>query len=169
MRQTLLFVLAAALALWLQTAIFAWLPVGPLVPDLMVVLVVDLGLRTHSALAPVLAFAAGYALDACSGSQLGLNAFALTLIYLLIYELTRHAWLRGRGLSFALVFLATLLHTWVVLVLRGGLRELFPPRGSVLNAALLQAVITTALAPFIFRALLAGQRILRLPVRVAKE
>lgn len=169
MRQTLLFVVAAIVALCLQAVVLPRLPIGPFIPDLMVILVVDMGLRAHNALAPILVFAAGYALDACSGTRLGLNAFALTLIYLLIYELTRHAWLKGRGLAIALVFVATLLHTWVVLILAGGVREIFPPRRVVLDAALLQAILTTVLAPLVFRALASGQRILRLPVRVAGE
>ena len=98
MRLIVLFAVATVVALALQTSSRSGCRSSALVPDLVLILAVDLGLRQHSALAPVLAFAMGYATDAFSGSQLGLNAFTMTLIFLLSYELSSHAWVGGHEL-----------------------------------------------------------------------
>jgi rod shape-determining protein MreD len=168
-RLTALYAAATLLALWLQIELAQWLPLGPLVPDLAVILVVDLGLRQHDGLAPLLAFAIGYALDAFSGAQLGLNAFSLTLIYLLIYELARHAWMMGAVIEPLLVGVATILHSGCVLALGNGLASLWPPPARLLHAIILQALIGILLAPLAFRLLAGCRRLLRLPARVAQE
>jgi len=166
---TLLYTVATVLALWLQIDLLRWLPLGPLVPDLAVILVVDLGLRQHDAMAPLLAFAIGYALDAFSGAQLGLNALSLTLVYLLIYELARHAWILGPVVEPLLVGVATMLHSLCVLALSNGLALLWPPPARLLHATLLQGLIGILLAPLAFRLLGRCRRLLRLPVHVAQE
>ena len=61
-------------------------------PDLVLILAVDLGLGIMRALAPLMAFAMGYATDALSGSQLGLNAFTVTLIFLLCLRIVAPVW-----------------------------------------------------------------------------
>ena len=89
MRLLLLFSLAAFIALTLQTALPRLLPLGVLVPDLVLILAVDLGLRYPRALTALMAFAMGYAVDAFSGVELGLNALLLTMVFLFAYWLSR--------------------------------------------------------------------------------
>ena len=165
----MLFGVATVVALWLQTEIRLWLPTSPLIPDLVLILAVDLGLKQHTALSPVLAFAMGYATDACSGSQLGLNAFTMTLIFLLSYELSRHVWVTGKVIGPLTVLLAGLLKTFGVMAITGGVAAVAEVKGPALRLILVQALITAAVAPAVFWILDSGKQMLRLPVRVAAE
>ncbi|MBE3604000.1 rod shape-determining protein MreD [bacterium] len=90
MRLLALFSLATVIALALETIIPRWLPLGPLMPDLVLVLAVDLGLRHQQATAALMAFGMGYAADSFSGAHLGLEAFVLTLAFLIAYALSRY-------------------------------------------------------------------------------
>ncbi len=58
----------------------------PLVPNLIIILTIDLGLRHHGAIPALLAFAISYATDAMSSTTLGMNAFLVTGVFLLTYE-----------------------------------------------------------------------------------
>jgi rod shape-determining protein MreD len=168
-RLIILFTFAGAFALWLQVGILHWLPLGGFVPDLAVILVVDLGLRQHDALAPFLAFAMGYAVDALSGSQLGLNAFTLTLVYLLVYEISRHTWMTGGMVGPLMAGGGTLIHSFGVLALGGGLASVLPLKTGLLHEILLQAIISALLAPAVFGLLRNCRRLLRLPMHTAQE
>jgi len=165
----MLFAVATVVALWLQTEVRLWLPAGALFPDLVLILAVDLGLKQHNALSPALAFAMGYATDASSGAHLGLNAFTMTLIFLLSYELSRHVWVTGRIIGPLTVALADLLKTLGVMAITGGVATVASIKGPALRMILIQALLTAAVAPLIFALLDAGKRALRLPVRVAAE
>jgi rod shape-determining protein MreD len=165
----MLFGVATVVALWLQTEVRLWLPTSPLIPDLVLILAVDLGLKQHTALAPMLAFAMGYATDACSGSQLGLNAFTMTLIFLLSYELSRHVWVTGKVIGPLTVLLADLLKTFGVMAITSGVAAVIDIKAPMLRLIIIQALITAAVAPAVFWILDAGKRVLRLPVRVAAE
>ena len=165
----MLFAVATLMALWLQTEVRLWLPAGALFPDLVLILAVDLGLKQHNALSPALAFAMGYATDALSGAHLGLNAFTMTLIFLLSYELSRHVWVTGRIIGPLTVALADLLKTLGVMAITGGVATVTNIKGPALRLILIQALLTAAVAPLIFALLDAGKRALRLPVRVAAE
>src|SRR5579885_3879545 len=146
----MLFAVATVVALWLQTEVRLWLPAGALFPDLVLILVVDLGLKQHNALSAVLAFAMGYATDACSGTHLGLNAFLMTLIFLLSYELSRHVWVTGRVIGPLTVGAADLLNHLGVMALTGGMATVSNLKASTLRLLLFQALITAAVAPLIF-------------------
>jgi hypothetical protein len=54
-----LFAVLTLIALAIQTTASRWLPLSALVPDLVLVLAVDLGLRHRRALPPIMAFAMG--------------------------------------------------------------------------------------------------------------
>jgi len=164
-----LFGVATVVALWLQTEARLWLPASPLIPDLVLILAVDLGLKQHTALSPVLAFAMGYATDACSGSQLGLNAFTMTLIFLLSYELSRHVWVTGRVIGPLTVLVADLLKTFGAMAITSGVAATMEVKAATVRLIVIQALITTAVAPAVFWILDAGKRALRLPLRVAAE
>jgi rod shape-determining protein MreD len=88
-RLLLLFSLAAFVALVLQTTLPRLLPLGVLVPDFVLILAVDLGMRHPRALTALMAFAMGYAVDAFSGFELGLNALLLTVVFTFAYWLSR--------------------------------------------------------------------------------
>ena len=53
----ILFAIAGYLALLIQTAAPLWFPFHALIPNLIIILTVDLGLRHHGALPALLAFA----------------------------------------------------------------------------------------------------------------
>ena len=90
---------------------------------LVLVLAVDLGLRHRRALAPIIAFAMGYAMDAFSGSQLGVNTFAVTLTYLLTYEVGVHFSVGGAEAGAVLVFIISLGY-FITPMLLGGPRSM---------------------------------------------
>jgi len=165
----MLFAVATVVALWLQTEVRLWLPAGALFPDLVLILVVDLGLRQHNALSAILAFAMGYATDAVSGVHLGLNAFMMTLLFLLSYELSRHVWVTGRVIGPVTVGVADLLKTLGVMAITGGIATVTGIKGPEIRLIVIQALITAAVAPAIFALLDAGKRVLRLPACVAAE
>jgi cell shape-determining protein MreD len=165
----MLFAVATVVALWLETEVRLWLPTGVLFPNLVLILAVDLGLKQHNGLAPALAFAMGYATDACAGTHLGVNAFMMTLIFLLSYELSRHVWVTGRVIGPLTVALADLLNTIGTMAITGGVATVSSIKAPAWRLILIQALITAAVAPLIFAILDAGKKSLRLPVRVAAE
>jgi rod shape-determining protein MreD len=160
-RLVALFAVLTLLALAIQTTASRWLPLSALVPDLVLVLAVDLGLRHRRALAPIIAFAMGYAMDAFSGSQLGVNTFAVTLTYLLAYEVGVHISVGGAETGAVLVFIAVLIQSLGGFLISTQFRA--PDQlGTLLPAALLQATLTAVIAPPIFRLTASLRRILGL-------
>jgi rod shape-determining protein MreD len=160
-RLVALFAVLTLIALAIQTTASRWLPLNALMPDLVLVLAVDLGLRHRRALAPIMAFAMGYAMDAFSGSQLGVNTFAVTLTYLLAYEVGVHTSASGAEAGAVLVFIAVLIQSLGGFLISTQFRE--PHQlGTLLPAALLQATLTAVIAPPIFRLTAGLRRILGL-------
>ncbi len=161
MRLVALFAVLTLIALAIQTTVSRWLPLSALVPDLVLVLAVDLGLRHRRALAPIMAFAMGYAMDAFSGSQLGLNTFAVTLTYLVAYEVGVHTSATGAEAGAVLVFVAVLIQSLGGFLLSTQFRA--PDQlGVLLPAALLQATVTAVIAPPVFRVTAGLRRLLGL-------
>ena len=156
MRLAALFAVLTLLALAVQTTASRWLPLSALVPDLVLVLAVDLGLRHRRALGPIIAFAMGYAMDAFSGSQLGVNTFAMTLTYLIAYEVGVHSSATGPEAGAVLAFLAVLLQNLGGFLIGTQFRA--PDQlATLMPAALLQATVTAVCAPPVF-GLIAGLR-----------
>ena len=147
-----LFSIATLCALALQTTILHWLPVGTFVPELVLILAVDLGLRHHGAASPVMAFAMGYATDAFSGTYLGLNAFMLTLVFVMTYELSRHLLSTSTVLGAMAVFVGVVLAGFGDIVL-GAEPGAMPHLSAIMPRLMLQAGITTLFAPWIFAAM----------------
>jgi rod shape-determining protein MreD len=165
----ILFVAAAVIALALQTGALHWFPLGQLVPDLILILSVNLGIKHHTALAAILAFAMGYATDVFSGSQLGLNAFMITLVFLLSYEASRHLQVTTDLAASVAVFFAVLIKCFGVLSLTGSFGGFFHANGGMMRMAVLQALLTALLAPFVFASLSGGKKLLRLPERQRED
>lgn len=168
MRLIGLFSIATLIALVLQTTLPRLLPLGLFVPDLVLILAVDLGLRHHGSLSAAMAFAMGYATDAFSGSQLGLNALTLTLVFLLAYWLARSLISTSVVIGVVAVFAGVMFKDIGGYFVSSGwstppdLHTLIPPM-------LLQATITALLAPWVFGVMDRAARIIGLRQRAARE
>ncbi len=162
MRLIVLFSLAGFAALAIQTSLPRWLPAWLLVPDLVLALAVNLGLKHHGVLAAAVAFALGYATDAFSGLHIGVNAFVVTLLFLLAYELSQHMVADGAWLGAVLVFAGVILRAL-------GVNLDVVRTHAAIGQVLLQAAISAALTPAVFRLLAAGKRLLGLPDRAVRE
>jgi len=168
-RLAALFTLAATVALGLQSGALHWLPTGVLIPDLILILAVDLGLKHHSAAAALTAFAMGLATDALSGSRVGLNAFTITLVFVLSYELSRHLWVTNEIVASVVVFVAVMIKDFGVLTLTGSFEGLRRPAATMLQMVLTQALLTALLSLLVFPLLDGCKRLLRLPARSDRE
>lgn len=144
-----LFAALTFLALAIQTTAARWLPLSALVPDFVLILAVELGLRHRRLLALLLAFAMGYALDAFSGSRIGVNTFVVTLVFLMAYEVGVHTTAVGAQAGALLAFAAVLIQNLGGFLIGTQFRapgEL----GALLPGALLQASLTAVLTPPVF-------------------
>lgn len=168
MRLVILFAIATLIALTLQTVLPYWLPVGPLVPDLVLILAVDLGLRHHGAVAALLAFAMGYAVDAFSGTHIGLNALMVTLIFLLAYEISSRLLVTNVVVGAATVFVGVLIKDLGGIAITSRFAAL-SGESALFPDIILQGIITAALAPSIFALLARGSRLVGLPAAARRE
>jgi len=155
-RLVLLFALATLVALALQTMLPYWLPLGPYVPDL-----VDLGMRHHSAIAALMAFVMGYAIDAFSGTQIGLNAFMVTLVFLLAYELSSQLLVTNVVVGMLAVFAGVIIKDLGSIVISSGFSGLTGDP-ALMRDLLGQATISALLAPLVFAALARSKQVLGL-------
>ncbi len=169
MRLLALFVLATFVALAIQTILPLWFPIRGFIPHLVLILSVDLGLRHPSASAALMAFAMGFATDALSGSQVGLNAFTVTLVFLVSYEIAGRLLATSDLVGAITVFAGTLINALGAFMLASNPMTWSQIEGEVGRRILLQALITAALAPPVFWLLRSGKSALGLPLRTARE
>lgn len=154
-------VAAAAMAAMLcQTTLLPFLPL-PVMPDLLLVLTVYLGVRHPTVAGALGAFLLGYFLDTFSGTLLGLNAFALSAVYVGAHFVARHLWVE-RGLPvMAMVFFGGLLRDLAALTI-----ALVAARAPVWQHAigygLGGAVAASLVAPTVFAAVAWEKRLLGL-------
>ncbi len=157
MRLFLLYFLIGIFLILLQSTFFSLLPFGPIVPDLILVLCVYLGLHHPTVGAAVGAFVLGYSIDVVSSRLLGLNAFAMTLVFLTVYFSSRSIWLHHPVVSSLVVLCAALVKgaamvlVWVIFL---------SMEGFWLGAAkyiIMEALVAAALAPFVFSLLRRGE------------
>ncbi len=164
----ILFAIATYIALLIQTAVPLWFPFHALIPNLIVILTVDLGLRHHGALPALVAFAIGYATDAMSGTTLGMNAFLMTGVFLLTYEISSRLMVTNAMVGATVVFFAVMLAGFGAIVITSG-------RGAdaVINDAMptlaLQALISAIVAPMIFSLMSGTMRMVGLRDRPDRE
>jgi len=157
MKLALLFFVVSIVSLLLQTTFLHLLPLGPIVPDLILVLCVYWGLYHPSVAAVLGSFVLGYSVDVVSSPILGLNAFAMSLVFLAVYLSSRSIWLQNPIVSAIVVFLASLVKG-AALVL--GWAVFLSMQGLWMGAAryvMMEAVIASLLAPFVFALLHRGQ------------
>ena len=164
----IIFAIATYLALLLQTAVPLWFPFRALIPNLIIILTVDLGLRHHGALAAFIAFGIGYATDAMSGTTLGMNAFLTTAIFLMTYELSSRLLVTNALLGAIAVFFAVMLAGFGAILILSG-RGAGPAINGALPTLALQALISAIIAPLIFAMMAGSKRIVGLPDRLERE
>jgi rod shape-determining protein MreD len=157
MRLSLLFFLTGLLLVLLQTTFLRLLPLGPVVPDLILVLCVYWGLYHPTVGAVLGSFALGYSVDVVSSPILGLNAFAMSMVFLAVYLSSRNIWVHNPMISAVVVFLAALVKgvalilVWFVFLDVDGLWF------GALKYMLWEALVAAALAPAFFAFLRRGQ------------
>lgn len=157
MRGALLIALAALAALVVQSTVLPLLPVGPVLPDLMLVICVYLGLHSHSPAGALAAFLLGYVQDAFSGSVIGLNAFAMCLVFATVYLASRRLWVHNTLSQILLVFMASLVKTAALVALIAVFLSIDGLWHSVVKYVLLDAALAAVLGPPIFAVLARAQ------------
>jgi len=153
MRTFLLYLLATVAALLVQSTVWHWLPLGGAIPDLLLILCVYLGLHQHTVGGALGAFFLGYAQDSFSGSAIGLNAFAMSLVFTVVYLTSRRLWVDNALSKVVLVFLASLIKTLVLI----GLIAIFLSTDglwtTISHHTVTEAIVAAALSPAIFAVL----------------
>ena len=141
----------------LQSTFLHLLPFGPVVPDLVLVLCVYLGLYHPTVGAAVGSFVLGYSIDVVSSRLLGLNAFAMTLVFLAVYFSSRSIWLHHPIVSSLIVLFAALVKgaalvlVWVVFLSTDGFWS------GAARYIIMEALLAAALAPLVFSLLRRGE------------
>jgi rod shape-determining protein MreD len=163
-----LYAIATLIALALETTIPHWLPLGMLAPNLVLILAVDLGMKHHGALGALMAFAMGYAIDSFSGTHLGLNAFMLTLIYLIAYAFSRYLISTSTAIGVVVVFVGAILTGLANSIGSAGF-EVGPGTAGLMPRLALQGAISALFTPLVFSITGWGKRIVGLRARSARE
>jgi rod shape-determining protein MreD len=154
MKLSLLLFAVGLLLVLLQTT---FLHFFPLVPDLILVLCVYWGLHHPTVGAVLASFVLGYSVDVVSSPVLGVNALAMSLVFLSVYLSSRSIWLHNHLVSAIVVFLAALVKG-VALALASAI--FISSEGfwiAALRYILLEALVAALLAPFVFSLLRRGQ------------
>jgi rod shape-determining protein MreD len=149
----LLFVVGLFMVL-LQTT---FLQFFPFVPDLILVLCVYWGLHHPTVGAVLGSFVLGYSVDVVSSPILGINAFAMSLVFWAVYLSSRSIWLHNSLVSAIVVMLASLVKgvaltvVWALFLSTEGFWM------GAIRYILLEALIAALLAPLVFSMLRRGQ------------
>lgn len=157
MKLSALFMSFGLLLVLLQTTFLHLFPLGPIVPDLTLVLCVYWGLNHPTVGAVLGSFILGYSVDVFSSPVLGLNAFAMSLVFLTVYLSSRCIWIHNSLLSAAVVFIAAwikgaaLVIVWNLFLAADGLWMGF------LKYIFLEALTAAILAPAFFSLLRRSQ------------
>ncbi len=152
-RATGIYVLTATLALLLQTTVLHGLTGGRIIPDLVLILCVYLGLYEHNIGGATGAFLLGYLLDSFSGSLVGLHAFAMTTVYLVVYLVSRRLWMDNTLSGVAMVFLGSLLKGVAIVVALAAYLSVDRLSFGVAQTLFAEALLAAALTPILFGAL----------------
>jgi rod shape-determining protein MreD len=157
MKLSLAFFAVGILLLLLQTTFLHLLPLGPVVPDLILVLCVYWGLYHPTVGAVVGAFMLGYSVDVVSSKILGINAFAMSLVFLIVYLSSRSIWLHHPVVSSLVVLLASLVKGMALVLVSTIFLNVDRVWIGAIRYILLEAVVAAVLAPFVFHLLRRGQ------------
>lgn len=149
-RAAAIYALTGSLALLLQTTVLHTLTGDRIIPDLALILCVFLGLHEHSVAGATGAFLLGYLLDSFSGSLVGLNAFAMTTVYTLVYLISRRLWMDNAVSSIAMVFLGTLVKGIAILSALAAYLTIERVSLGAVQVLLAEALLAAALTPLMF-------------------
>jgi rod shape-determining protein MreD len=154
MRLSLLLFVIGLLMVLLQTT---FLHLFPVVPDLILILCVYWGLHHPTVGAVLGSFVLGYSVDIVSSPILGLNAFAMSVVFLAVYLSARSIWLSS-PLASAFVVLIAALVKGAALVLAWAI-FLSTDRFWVgaLRYIIMEALVAAVIAPLVFALLRRGQ------------
>jgi rod shape-determining protein MreD len=156
MRLFLLYFLVGIFLILLQSTFMHLLP-GPVVPDLVLVLCVYLGLHHPTVGAAIGSFVLGYSVDVVSSRLLGLNAFAMTLVFFSVYLSSRTIWLHHPVVTSLIVLFAAVIKgvalglLWVVFLSTDGFWF------GAAKHTIMEALIAAVLAPVVFALLQRGE------------
>ncbi len=153
MRGGVLFVVIAVAALLLQTAVLPLFAIGRATPDLLLIICVYLGLHQHSVAGAVGAFVLGYLQDTFSGSVVGLNAFAMCLVFTMVYLTSRRLWVDNAVSKVVVVFLSALLKTVAIFALAAVFMSVNGGWQTMLGYLFIEAVLAAVLSPAVFAVL----------------
>ncbi len=156
----LFFLCSGFLLILLQTTLFHLLPLGPIVPDLILVLCVYWALYRPTVSAALGSFILGYSVDVFSSPILGVNTFAMSMVFFTTYLSSRYIWAHffpNPFLVAAVVFIAS----WVKVGALVVVWSLFMPTKGLWAGAVkyvfLEALFAAVLAPGLFFLLERGQ------------
>lgn len=150
MKLSLMFFTIGIFLVILQTTLQRLLPIGPIVPDLILVLCVYWGLHHPTVGAALGSFLLGYSVDITSSRLLGINAFAMSLVFIAAYLGSRSIWLHHPIVSSIIVLLAALVKgvglivVWVLFLSTEGFWK------GAAQYIVTEALIAAVLAPFMF-------------------
>jgi rod shape-determining protein MreD len=150
MRLFILYFLVGILLLLLQSTLLHLLPFSPVVPDLVLVLCVYLGLHHPTAGAAIGSFLLGYSVDVMSSRLLGLNAFAMTLVFLAVYFSSRSIWLHNPLVSSFIVLLAALVKGAALVMVWAVFLSVDRFWIGAARYIISEALLAAALAPLVF-------------------
>ncbi len=160
LRTAVIYALTGSLALLLQTTILHTLTGDRIIPDLALILCVFLGLHEHNVAGATGAFLLGYLLDSFSGSLVGLNAFAMTSVYTMVYLISRRLWMDNTLSSVAMVFLGTLVKGFAILVALAAYLSIDDRLSlAAIQVLLAEALLAAALTPIVFGVIRWEQRV----------
>lgn len=159
MRVGVLFGFITIVALLLQTSVLPLVAIGRATPDLLLIICVYLGLHQHSVAGAVGAFVLGYLQDTFSGSVVGLNAFAMSLVFVMVYLTSRRLWVDNAVSKVVVVFLASLLKTLAILLLAVLFLSVDGLSQTMLGYLVAQAALAAVLSPAVFALLAQTQRV----------
>ena len=168
MRLILLFAVFAVLGLAIETAVPHLISFRALVPNLIIILAVDLGLRHHGVLPAIIAFTMGYATDALAGSHPGLNAFMMTMVFLVSYEISTRLMVANAFVGATVVFFGVIATALGTIAIANGFNAL-SDTGPLMPELTLEALISAIIAPIIFAMLATSKRLTGLKARAARE
>ena len=157
MKLSVLFFSIGLVLVLLQSTLLHRLPVGPVVPDLMLVLCVYWGLHHPTVGAVLGSFLLGYSVDVVSSPILGLNAFAMSLVFLAVYLSSRSIWLHNSFVSFFIVLLASLIKGAALVVISAIFLSMDGLWAGAARYLLMEALVAAVLAPFVFTLLRRSQ------------
>lgn len=150
MIKSLKILLIVLVALLLQTTIFPRYLLDPFHPNLLVIIVVYLGLRSRSHFGALAAFCLGLLQDCFSGIYFGLDGFSYLCIFYVLHTTADRLYTNSRYLMVLTVFLATVvtgLFNMLLLFLFSAANGIYV---TLLPALIPQALVNGLIASLVF-------------------